>query len=188
MCFRVLRYMCMLVCAKIRVRVFRQQEGLGLTVPINISIKAELSRRVEHLSSSQFTPLILSPLCFSLLSFPLLFCVSRFHSLTLLSSSLFFSSLPLPLTFRRYRNVFSSIHRVVRFSVAEKAFMCQESLLMELYPVLVDMSASLVLLPWVYLVALHTTAATENSVNQIFIFFFLFYNPFENLDSPKYYV
>lgn len=85
---------CFCVCATV------QQQGLGLTVPINISIKAAPRRGVEHLSSSQLT-----------------------------------------------------------FSVAEEAIMCHERLLIESQPVLVDMSASLAPLLWVYLIALRTTAA-----------------------------
>lgn len=98
----------------------------GLTVPINISIKAELSRRVEHLPSTALTPS--SSLC--------LYCFPFACSFTLLQffSSFFFfppsSSLPLPLMSRRYINVFSSIHsRVVLtavLSVVEEAFVSAE--------------------------------------------------------------
>lgn len=86
---------CVFVCAKVSEHVFRsmhiyrmllyvsvraivQQQDLGLTVLINISIMAELSRRVEHLSSSQFNPPILSSICLSLLP-----SLVHFHMLSL---------------------------------------------------------------------------------------------------------
>lgn len=65
-------------------------------------------------------------------------------------------------------------------SVAEEAFMCQERLLIELPPVLADMSASLALLPWVHLIALRT-APRENAVNQHYLPFYTF---IENVDRP----
>lgn len=103
--------------------------GSGLTVPINISIKAELSRRVEHLSFLSVLPRSIPP-------------SSRLPSVSL-------TSLPssLSLSVRRYRNALSSRHRVVCLSVAEEAFMCQERLLIELQLVLVDVSAGSASLP-----------------------------------------
>lgn len=75
----------------------------ALTVPINISIKAELS-------PESGTPIFLS--------------AHRRLPLSFLST-LFFPSLFL-LLFRRYRNVFSSTHRVVFLSVAEGLYVSGE--------------------------------------------------------------
>lgn len=93
-CLKVLSaYMsaCMHLCIEVCVCdcVILQQENLGLTASINISIKAELSRRVEHLSSCEFNPSSSLPFVFlDIFPHPLCFLTvlrlafSRFHSLS----------------------------------------------------------------------------------------------------------
>lgn len=105
-CAKVSVCMCVYICVMflcVWLCVILQQYNLGLTVPINISIKAELSRIVEQLSSSGVQPLILSPICLSqyfppppMLSQFLASCSScLLHSLSFLFHFIFVS-----LTFR----------------------------------------------------------------------------------------